>query len=804
MRDSSVGSRIAGFYKMDVPDRLSAIYREGLITEEEFAALSRGEQVLDTARADKMIENVIGVMGLPIGLALNFVINHQEYVIPMVVEEPSIVAALSSAAKIARAAGGFAAQATAPILVGQIQVLGVKDPARAQAAVLQRKEEILDLANSLHPKMVARGGGAVDLEVFVHPAPDGSRDMVVVHLLVDTRDAMGANLVNTMCEGVASLIEAITDGRVLMRILSNLSDRALASAQMTIPVSALATRSNTGEEVRDAIIAAAALAVVDPYRATTHNKGVMNGVDAVAIATGNDWRALESAAHAYAARGQHYTSLTSWTADADGNLKGTIEMPMKVGTVGGSLLSNPAVALNHRILGVKSATELAQVMATVGLAQNFSALKALATDGIQQGHMTLHARSVTATAGAEPDIFDTVVERLLDNGEIKVWKAREIIDELRAARRTPAAPVTSTRPDSDWASGYGKVILLGEHSVVYGRHAIATPLKLAMRARVEDADDGLTLLIPRWGVEQQLHPSAARPGSFLGLMNVVLGELGLDGRSMRIYVQPDVPRAVGLGSSAALAVAIVRAVDAHYRLDLSDEQVCRLAFECEKIAHGTPSGIDNTVATYARTILFRRGDAGGFMTSPEPLGPAADSGEPAAFGTGAEAVLPAGAAGAAGSPDPAAMTGAGVMRTLTVPEPLPMVIGLTGTESLTAATVAQVRARWQGRPALYESIFDTIDSLALAAADAVQAGDLAQLGELMNICQGQLAALQVSSPQIAELVQVARRAGAVGAKLTGGGGGGAVIALCPDGTAPVAAAIREAGFEALEVPVDQV
>lgn len=761
-----MGSRIKGFYQMDMPDRLRALLREGLITETDYQALARGEQVLDIGRADKMIENVVGVMGLPIGLALNFVINNQEYVIPMVVEEPSIVAALSSAAKTARATGGFTASATDPILAGQIQVLGVRDVARAQAAVLQHREEILDLANSMHPKMVARGGGAVDVEVYVHPAPDGSRDMLVVHLLVDTRDAMGANLVNTMCEGVASLIEKITDGRVLMRILSNLSDRALASATMTVPVGELATKTLAGEQVRDAVIAAAALAVVDPYRATTHNKGVMNGVDAVAIATGNDWRALESAAHAYAARGKGYTSLTSWTSDKDGNLFGTIEMPMKVGTVGGSLMSNPAVALNHRILGVKSATELAQVMAAVGLAQNFSALKALATDGIQQGHMTLHARSVTATAGADSDIFDAVVERLLDDGEIKVWKAREIIDELRAARHTPAAPVTSTRPDSDWASGYGKVILLGEHSVVYGRHAIATPLKLAMRARVEDAADGLTLLIPRWGVEQQLHLSAARPGSFLELMNVVLGELGLAGRSMRIHVQPDVPRAVGLGSSAALAVAIVRAVDTHYRVGLTDEQVCRLAFECEKIAHGTPSGIDNTVATYGSTILFRRGSASGSDSGAENDGAATGS----------------------------------VMQALSSPEPLPLVIGLTGTESLTAATVAQVRARWQERPALYEGIFDAIDSLALEAASALQSGDLAQLGELMNICQGQLAALQVSSPQIAELVQVARRAGALGAKLTGGGGGGAVVALAPDNTAAVAAAMREAGFEALEVP----
>jgi len=786
-----VGSRIKGFYKMDVPDRLGALLREGLITDSELQTLSRGEQVLDLSRADKMIENVIGVMGLPIGLAMNFLINNQEYVIPMVVEEPSIVAALSSAAKIARTSGGFTASATDPILVGQIQVLGVKDPARAQAAVLQRKDEILDLANSLHPKMVARGGGAVDVEVYVHPSPDGGRDMLVVHLLVDTRDAMGANLVNTMCEGVATLVENITDGRVLMRILSNLSDRALASARMVLPVDALATKTLAGQQVRDAIVAAAALAVVDPYRATTHNKGVMNGVDAVAIATGNDWRALESAAHAYAARGKGYTSLTSWTADADGNLVGTIEMPMKVGTVGGSLMSNPAVKLNHQILGVKSATELAQIMATVGLAQNFSALKALATDGIQQGHMTLHARSVTATAGADADIFDAVVERLLDDGEIKVWKAREIIDELRSVNRTASAPAGSApRPESDFSVGYGKVILLGEHSVVYGRHAIATPLQAAIKARVEDADEGLTLIIPRWGVEQKLHPEAGRPGSFLGLMNLVLGELGLAGRAMRIHVQPDVPRAVGLGSSAALSVAIVRAVDTHFGIGLSDEQVCRLAYECEKIAHGTPSGVDNTVATYGRTILFNR---------TEPVVSEAGS-----HGAVHDAVTGGSAAESTGesrTDGDGPTDGAPAMRTLTVPEPLPIVIGLTGTESLTAKTVAQVRERWQQQPALYEGIFDTIDSLALAAVDALEAQQYDRLGELMNICQGQLNALQVSSPQIEDLVQVARRAGAVGAKLTGGGGGGAIVALCPDGTERVAAAMRDAGYEALlEVP----
>ncbi|MEO7125096.1 MAG: hypothetical protein ABI382_05575, partial [Nakamurella sp.] len=357
----------------------------------------------------------------------------------------------------------------------------------------------------------------------------------------------------------------------------------------------------------------------------------------------------------------------------------------------------------------------------------------------------------------------------------------------------------------DYSVGYGKVILLGEHSVVYGRHAIATPLQISIKARVEDADEGLTLLIPRWGVEQKLHPEAGRPGSFLGLMNLVLGELGLAGRPMRIHVQPDVPRAVGLGSSAALSVAIVRAVDAQYQVGLTDEQVCRIAYECEKIAHGTPSGVDNTVATYGKTILFSRNDrtvSGGTVVNGMVSNGSVSSGAVSSGAVSDGAVSDGAVSDGAVSDDSldGPTNGSPTMRTLTVPGPLPIVIGLTGTESLTAKTVAQVRERWQQQPALYEGIFDTIDSLALAAVEALEAGKFDQLGELMNICQGQLNALQVSSPQIEDLVQVARRAGAAGAKLTGGGGGGAIVALCPDGGAQVAAAMREAGYEALEVP----
>lgn len=756
-------SRIPGFYRLSVPERLRALQDHGLLSADDCRILADGGHTIDVARADKMIENVIGVLGLPVGLGLNFLINGKDYVVPLVVEEPSIVAALSSAAKLVREAGGFSATSTEPILIGQIQVVDVPHSGRAQAALLQRKGEILNLANSLHPKMVARGGGAEDLEVVVHASPNGGQDMVVVHLLVNTCDAMGANLVNTMCEGVASLVETISRGTVHLRILSNLTDRALVRAEMVVPAELLAGKGFAGERVRDEIIRANDLAVVDPYRAATHNKGVMNGVDAVALATGNDWRALEAAAHAYAARGTAYSSLTSWSCNAAGDLVGSIEMPMKVGTVGGPLQSNPTVALNHRILGVSGARELAEVMGAVGLAQNFSALRALVTDGIQQGHMTLHARTVAAAAGAGADVFDTVIERLLDDGEIKVWKAKEIIasldDENRLASavsaaepRADAGRVGQVRSvtEEDYVSGYGKVILLGEHAVVYGRHAIAAPIPLAIRARVEDGDSGIDLIVPRWGLELHVEPGSEHSGGFLKSLSPILDQLDVRDWAMRIFVQPNVPRAMGLGGSAALAVALIRAVDRHCKLGLTEEEVRQLSYECEMVAHGTASGIDNTVATYGRPIMFQRGE-------PPTIQP------------------------------------------LDLPHQVPLVIAMTGVESLTAAMVGRVRTAWERTPALYDRIFDGIDALTVQGAEALRAHDLDQLGELMNICQGQLNALQVSSEQIEELVQIARRNGASGAKLTGGGGGGSIVSVCPDGGAQVIKAMQDAGYEAMEV-----
>jgi hydroxymethylglutaryl-CoA reductase len=737
---------------MSVAERVRAVRDRGLLSDTDFDKLSAGKTTLDLQAADKMIENVIGVLGIPVGLGLNFLINGKDYVVPMAVEEPSIVAAISATAKLARESGGFAASSTPPILIGQIQILEVPDVPRARAAVLEHKREILDLANSFHPRMVARGGGAVDVEMHSYPLRSLPGEMLVVHLLVDTRDAMGANLVNGMCEGVASLIEQLTEGKVFLRILSNLADRALARAEVTLPVAQLAGKGYAGERVRDGVIIAADFAHADPYRAATHNKGIMNGVDAVALATGNDWRAIEAGAHAYAARHGRYGSLTEWWEDEAGNLRGRIEMPMKVGIVGGPLETNPGVAMNLRLLGVESATELAEVMAAVGLAQNFAALRALATDGIQAGHMTLHARSVVKAAGAPAEMFNEVLERVLQSGEIKLWKAQEILAEVRQS--APAALRSAVRraPEAGVGVGHGKIILLGEHAVVHGRHAIACPVPLTIRAIVEDGDRGVELLIPRWGVEYQLAKPIEQRRSFERAAGAILDKLGLASRAMRIEVFPDVPRGMGLGGSAALAVAIVRALDLHFKLGLSDAQVNDLAYLSEQNAHGQPSGIDNTLATYGKPLVYRRG------TPP-------------------------------------------MVELLNIPEPLSIVVGMTHTEGLTARTVANVADARQRNPRLYEKIFDDIDALVLQAVSAIQDNDVTTLGDLMNINQGLLNALQVSTPELERLIDAARDAGATGAKLTGGGGGGAMIALCKNAatTADVQQVIERLGFRALPV-----
>ena len=745
--DLTGSSRIPNFFRMPIAERISALHQRGMISNEDVQLLTSGNHQVQLNVADKMIENVVGVFGLPMGVALNFLINNRDYVVPLVVEEPSIVAGLSGAARMARLGGGFTVDPVDPILIGQVQVVIDSNPELAKQTLLEHRDDIVALANSLHPKMVARGGGALDIEVFDYRAEEDGRLMVVMHLLVDTRDAMGANLVNTMCEGVAAYVEGLTGGKVFLRILSNLTDRAIARAKVRIPLKNLEGKGYTGEQVRDGIVLANDLALADPYRAATHNKGIMNGVDALALATGNDWRAIEAAAHAYASRNGRYQALTRWHKREEGYLVGEIAIPMKVGTVGGSLETNPSVRINHRLLGSPSASELAGVMGVVGLAQNFAALRALSTDGIQQNHMNLHARSVASTAGVAEEFFETVVETLIESGEIKVWKAQEIAKNLS---RKVIMPETADRQ-----SAYGKIILLGEHAVVYGRPAIALPIPLAVEAAVRKEGDGINVLIPRWGIEQKVRPSA--PG-FAGIIATLMSQIGLASENMTIEVFPHIPRAMGLGGSSALAVAILRAADEAYGLQLSDGRINELAFECEKTAHGTPSGIDNTVATYGAPLLYQRQQD--------------EAQQQARF------------------------------TNITLGQPLEIVIGVTGKESLTADTVARVRASWQQYPDRYESLFDQIGQLTSVGQSALQEGRLDELGELMNLCHGYLNALQLSTPELEELIHIARRHGAIGAKLTGGGGGGSMIALCPDATHSVQKAFEAAGYKAIPITLE--
>ncbi|MEX2143972.1 MAG: hydroxymethylglutaryl-CoA reductase, degradative [Anaerolineales bacterium] len=418
-------SRLPGFYNLPLADRLARLRALGALTEKELAALATGG--LTAEAASPMIENVVGTFNLPLGLALNFVVNGREVLVPMAIEEPSVVAGASFMAKLARAGGGFRAFADEPVMIGQIQLLEV-DLTTAGAKLKSAKAELLAEAAQVDPVLQRLGGGPRDLEVRrIEESPVGP--FLVLHLIYDVRDAMGANAVNTACERLAPRIEALTGGRVHLRILSNLADRRLARAACTIPLKELAFATFSAEQVRDGIIEAWAFAAADPYRAATHNKGIMNGVDAVAIATGNDWRAVEAGAHAYAARSGRYTSLSTWGQDAAGALVGSLDLPMAVGIVGGATKVHPSAQAALKLMGVQTAAELAHIIASVGLAQNLAALRALATEGIQRGHMSLHARQVAIAAGAKGADIEKLAGQLVKEKTVRVDRAEQILKE---------------------------------------------------------------------------------------------------------------------------------------------------------------------------------------------------------------------------------------------------------------------------------------------------------------------------------------------------------------------------------------
>jgi hydroxymethylglutaryl-CoA reductase len=425
-------SRIPGFYDKSLGDRVQTIAGLSQLPPEHIAALD-GSGGLTPEQANHMIENVVGIHALPLGVAVNFLVNGRDVLVPMAIEEPSVVAGASFMAKLARSGGGFTAHTSEPEMIGQMQILDVADLHTARLALLEQKPHILELANRIDPVLIRLGGGARDLEVrIIEDSPIGA--FLVAHLIYDTRDAMGANAVNTACEALAPTVEQITGGRVHLRILSNLADRRLARARCTIPVKQLSFGEFSGERVRDGIIEACAFAAADPYRAATHNKGIMNGVDPVVIATGNDWRAIEAGAHAYAARGGRYTALTTWHRDGQGDLVGTIEMPMAVGIVGGATKVHPTAQAALNLMGIKSARELAEIIVSVGLAQNVAALRALATEGIQRGHMSLHARQVAIAAGATGDAIDLVVGMMVAERKVRIDRAEEILNELANRR----------------------------------------------------------------------------------------------------------------------------------------------------------------------------------------------------------------------------------------------------------------------------------------------------------------------------------------------------------------------------------
>lgn len=711
-----IDSRISGLYRLSIPERIARLEEFGCLSPGDAMRLRDGRHVLSAAAADRMIENVLGVFGLPFAIAPNFVVNGREHVVPLVVEEPSIVAGLSAAAAMARSAGGFTVENDSSLLIGQVHITDLADADHAITAVSNARAELIDLANAVHPRLVKRGGGVRDIEVRLFALPDG-QPLVAVHVLVDTCDAMGANLVNAICEAIAPRVATLCDGRAALRILSNLADRSIftASARYALP-----------DNERDAIVAANDIALVDPYRAATHNKGAMNGIDALAIATGNDWRAIEAGAHAYAAATGRYQALTRWSVDADGHLVGEIKLPIKVGTVGGTLANNPAAALGLALSGVANAGELAELMAAVGLAQNFAALRALATGGIQAGHMKLHARSVASASGAPAEMFDSVVEQLIESGEIKDWKARELVAALET---------DEVAAETKAATAAGKVILLGEHGVVYGGSALALPVPDAVRVTLSDADE----------------LSHDLPEEFVARL---LGELGEGNARVRINLSSSLPCGKGLGSSAAIAVAIARAFNERQNLGLDDHGINAVAFASEKLAHGTPSGIDNTVATFAKAMLFRND------------------------------------------------------RNLQV-EPLeidgmpPLLIAWGDETGRTSDMVAGVRARRDESPEQFAAIFQQMDVLSREGAEQLRTRAWHDLGAAMNVCHGLLNAIGVSTPGLEHMVTLARQHGAAGAKLTGAGGGGSIVALCPDGIDNVDTVMREAGYHTLVLAAEE-
>lgn len=718
-------SRIPGFYRLPVERRLAYLARSFKLSDQQVSMLRNGN-ALRVEHAVNMVENAIGVFGLPLGLGLNFLVDGREHLVPMAVEEASIVAAASKAALLIRKGGGFYTEVDDPVMIGQVQVLDVKDIETTRQKLLDRKQEIIDCANQSDPRMCRRGGGVVDLEVRQIESRDSHAPILVVHLLYNVCEAMGANAVNYACEAVGELIEKISGGRVNLRILSNLADRRLASAEFKLPIEHLQTEKLSGEAVARRMVEAGEFANSDPYRATTGNKGIFNGICAAAIALGQDWRAIEAGGHAYACRGGQYSSLTEYKFE-DNCLVGSIKLPLQVGWVGGAVDSHPGVKILRRISGVRCSRELASLLAAVGLGQNFTANLALCTDGIQKGHMALHARSVAISVGVPPEQVEEVSQIMINRGEVKVAAAEEIYNRIRMVRGE--SQTDSELPVTTFTRG--KVVLFGEHATVYGYPGISCTIDVGLNVKISHDADGPRFVLPHF---RQVFPAPKSEQDirlFSKAADYALEIYQLQSAPIAIKIESDLIPGMGLGSSAAFSVGLCSALRRYKHLNQErkwDSEIFEDAQKLESIFHGSPSGMDAATVLSEGVVWFRKGPPREML--------------PIRMSSSASGLL-------------------------CIVEPGARTIEL----------VRRVKAQHDIDPKSIDKIMEHIGNITVDAGIALGTGDISEAGKLMVRNHELLAKLQVSTPALDHAVDLLLDKGALGAKLTGSGGGGAVVAL---------------------------
>ncbi len=723
----AVSSRIPGFYRLPVERRLAYLARSYNLSEKQLQTLREG-RALRIEHAVNMVENAIGVHGMPLGIALNFLVDGRDYLVPMAIEEASIIAAASKAALTIRQGGGFDTEIDEPVMIGQVQVLDLEDAKVAAAAVHESKDTILEQANLANPRMTERGGGAFDIETRIVDGGDGLDDMLIVHLLIDVRDAMGANHVNTSCEAAGPLIEKITGGRVHLRILSNLADKRLARAHFAMPFDLLESKDFSGEEVAKRMVEAYRFAHADPYRAATHNKGIFNGIGAVAMALGQDWRAIEAGGHAWAARDGQYRSLTGYWIDKDA-LHGSIALPMQVGSVGGALNSHPGVRLLRRIAGVRDAKEISSVFAAVGLAQNFAACLALSTVGIQKGHMALHARSVAISVGVPPGKVEKVASEMIQRGKVKVSVAEEIFTRMQIEERTNGEEKKNGLPIEAWAPG--KVVLFGEHATVYNFPGITCAIDVGLTIRIKHDNDGPRFLNPKFNQPFGAPESDRDIRLFTRAVDQALEMHKLQRDPIAIQIDSDLVPGMGLGSSAAFSAALIsalRKVRSEVNSSLPQRDLYDDVQSLESIFHGHPSGMDAATVISDGVLWFRKGP-------PREIIP-----------IHVQTVM----AGLICFVQPGART-------------IDMVRSVRSSRDLNRKRV--------------DSILEKIGEVTSDAGISLGSGDEQQVGRLMLRNHELLARLGVSTHELDDAVDLLTKKGALGAKLTGSGGGGAVIAI---------------------------